>query len=447
MSMSRRSLLASIAATLASPARGQARGASVIVIGAGLAGLTAARDLQAAGARVTVVEGRDRIGGRIWTSRLWPDLPMDLGASWIHGTDGNPLTDLADAAGAARLETSYDAAMSLDTAGAETDLSDASEAAEDLIAAARKRAERAETDLSLGAAIAQAKPWKSADEGSRRLMRHVLNGSIEAEYGGALDEVSAWHFDDVAEFDGEDALFPGGFDQIVQHLARGLDIRTGAVVESLSQAGAGVKVTLRGGEVLGADQAVVTVPLGVLKAGDITFDPPLAPRRQAAIETIGMGLLNKCWLRFEQIAWPDDVDWIEWVGPQVGHWAQWVSLARTAGQPVLLAFHAGQHAREKETLSDAAMAAEAHESLKAMFGTGFPAPVAVQVTRWSQDPFSKGAYSFNATGSGPKVRKALAGADWAGRLVFAGEACEARHFGTAHGAVLSGRAAARVITG
>lgn len=74
----------------------------VLVVGAGIAGLAAAQRLLQAGAQVTVLEARDRIGGRIWTSQQWPDAPMDLGASWIHGTEGNPLTDLARQAGAKR---------------------------------------------------------------------------------------------------------------------------------------------------------------------------------------------------------------------------------------------------------------------------------------------------------------------------------------------------------
>ena len=92
--MTRRNLLASIAALAATPAR--ASSSSVLFIGTGLAGLSAARDLQSAGAKVTVLEARDRIGGRIWTSRVWADMPMDMGASWIHGVTGNPLTDLAN---------------------------------------------------------------------------------------------------------------------------------------------------------------------------------------------------------------------------------------------------------------------------------------------------------------------------------------------------------------
>jgi monoamine oxidase len=443
--MTRRNLLASIAALAAIPAR--ASTSSVLVIGAGLAGLSAARDLQSAGAKVTVLEARDRIGGRIRTSRVWADMPMDMGASWIHGVTGNPLTDLADQAGAVRRPTSYDSAMALDGQGREADFAPAYALAEQTIRAARAKAETRDSDQSLKAAILATPSWAEADDPTRRLIRQVVNGSVEAEYGGAWDEVSAWYFDEAAEFGGGDMLFPKGFDQITDHLAAGLTIRTGAVVASVVQTGDSVQVTLTDGEVLQADDVVVTVPLGVLKSGDIAFEPPLAPARRAAIETLGMGLLNKCWLRFDRIAWPADVDWIEWLGPKDGIWSQWVSLAQATGAPVLLAFHAGDQARQMERLSDAEMIAEAHAALKTMFGSDFPAPTAAQTTRWGQDQFTHGAYSFNATGTTPDTRTALAGPDWEGRLIFAGEACEPDYWGTAHGALLSGRTAAAQITG
>ena len=78
----------------------------IVVIGAGLAGLAAARELQKRGHEVVIVEARDRIGGRIWTSTQWPDMPLDFGATWIHGVSGNPLTDLAEEIQASRLVTS-----------------------------------------------------------------------------------------------------------------------------------------------------------------------------------------------------------------------------------------------------------------------------------------------------------------------------------------------------
>ena len=206
-------------------------------------------------------------------------------------------------------------------------------------------------------------------------------------------------------------------------------------------------VSVKGGDLMITDHALVTVPLGVLKAGGITFGGELSAKRQAAIDGLGMGLLNKCWLRFDRIAWPDDVDWIEWAGPTPGAWSQWVSLARVAKAPVLLAFHGGDAGRALEQLSDAEIMGQAHEALKSMFGADFPAPIAAQISRWSVDPFAQGAYSFLAPGTSPKTRKALAGADWDGRLLFAGEATEPDYPSTAHGAVLSGRRAAAAIIG
>ena len=443
--ISRRAGLAALAAGLLPLGAKAASQRKVIVIGAGLAGLAAARVLQDAGVETRILEARDRIGGRTWTSHLWPDMPMDLGASWIHGVKGNPLTALADAAGAIRLPTSYDAAMALNAEGQELDLSDATAATEALIAAARDAVDDLDDDTSLMAAVTAHPGWTEADAATRRLIRQVVNSTVEHEYGGAWSEVSAWYFDEGSDFGGTDAIFADGYGKVVDHLAEGLDIRLGHAVTGLAPTAKGVTVSLANGETLLADQVVVTIPLGALRAGHIAFAEPLSAPRQAAIDMLRMGLLNKCVLRFDRISWPDDVDWIQWVGPQDGHFAEWVSLAKPARQPVLMAFHAGDQARAREDLSDAEMQADAHSALKSMFGSAFPTPIAAQITRWAQDPFTLGSYSFNAVGVTPKTRKALAGEDWDARLLFAGEATSTDYFGTAHGAVLSGRAAAKRI--
>lgn len=447
MVLTRRSLLAGLSALLSTPSIGQAKGKSVIVVGAGLAGLCAARDLAEAGAKVIVVEARDRIGGRIWTSRQWPDLPTDMGASWIHGLDGNPMTDLAREAGAETIETSFDAAMALDAAGQETDLTDAYDLTEELLETARRQAEKADTDIPLAAALQAIKGWTSTNPETRARIAHVLNGLVTTEHGSDPVETSTWYYDGGEAFDGEDAIFPEGYDQIITHLAKGLNIQTNSPVVAIAPAGSGVAVSVKGGDLMLADHVLVTVPLGVLKAGGIRFGEPLSAKRQAAIDALGMGLLSKCWLRFDRIAWPDDVDWIEWTGPSPGAWSQWVSLARVAKAPVLLAFHGGDAARALERLSDIEIMAQAHAALKSMFGADFPAPVAAQISRWGDDPFAMGAYSFLAPGTSPKTRRALAGADWQGRLHFAGEACDPTYGSTAHAAVLSGRAAAAALMG
>lgn len=443
--VTRRTTLAALASGIVVNRARAERAGKVIVVGAGLAGLATAGALEEAGVETMVLEARDRVGGRIWTSRLWPDLPMDLGASWIHGPIRNPISRLADAAGARRVTTSYDAAITLDRDGARIDAAAATEMADALVEAAREATYDFDADLSLEQAVTTHPGWAAADPATRRVVRHMVNTWIEHEYSGSWSELSAWYFDQSEDFDGEDQIFPGGYDQITSYLALGLDIRTGQSVTALAPDGAGIVVTLADGTQLQADHAVLTVPLGVLRKGRIAFAEPLEIARQTAIDGLRMGLLNKCCLRFDRISWPDDVDWIDWIGPQDGHFAQWISLSKPMGAPALVAFHAGDQAHEREALSDAGMQSEAHAALKAMFGTSFPAPIASQTTRWGQDPFSFGSYSFNAVGVTPDTRSALAGADWDGRLIFAGEATSSDHPSTAHGAVMSGRAAVRLI--
>lgn len=442
MTATRRHVVVGLAAAslgaLAAPRRptGQAR-QRIVVIGAGLAGLSAARLLHDAGQDVTVIEARDRIGGRIVTSRAWAGLPMDLGASWIHGTRGNPLTDLARAAGAQTVATRYDAALLLGPEGDEIDPD--LRPAERLLRRALADAERQSRDVSVLQAVEAAPEWRAADAGSRRLVQYLINATLEQEYGGPARLLSAWHGQDAAEFGGADVIFPGGFDQIPAHLARGLSIRLGARVTEIAPG----RVRLSDGTQIAADRVICTLPLGVLQSGRVRFAQSLARARQSAIDGLRMGLLNKCWLRFDRIHWPDDVDWIGWLGPRPGYWGEWVSLARTFRAPVLLGFNAADQASEIERLDDRATLAAAQDALRAMFGTGFPAPVAAQITRWGQDPFALGSYSFNAVGTGPATRRALAGGDWDGQIWFAGEAASAEYLGTAHGAVLSGRAAAQ----
>lgn len=417
----------------------------VIVIGAGLAGLAAARELAAAGHAVLVLEARDRIGGRVWTRHLWPDLPLDWGASWIHGVQGNPLSVLADHIGARRMITRYDRSTAFGAQGGV--LPGPQQARLDSVRRqvreAIHRAAEQDPDVSLRAAVSPlAARLPDAGE-DRRYLEFVLSSDYEKEYAGSAHRLSAqWH-DATREFGGDDALFAAGFEGIVHHLAQGLRVELSQPVTQVQWGAREVTViTSRARHV--ADQVVVTIPLGVLQSGRVEFLPRLPDDKRAAIAQLGMGLLNKCYLRFERCFWPEDADWLEYVSAEPGLWTQWVSFQRAAGKPVLMAFLAADRARAMESWSDQAVVDSAMAALRRMLGSRVESPTGFQITRWASDPFAAGSYSFNAVGSLPSQRDDLArGVN--GRLFFAGEAAHARHFGTAHGAYLSGVQVARAM--
>jgi monoamine oxidase len=409
-----------------------------------MAGLGAARVLQDAGARVTVIEARDRIGGRTHTSHLWPDLPVDMGASWIHGTKGNPVTALARGCGLKLSATDYKRSVTYDEAGRQFPFIKPAKQTLALVEKARKRVDDADADISLQAAIEASKDWLRLSPHDRRVARLAINTRIEHEYSGDWSCLSAWHFDQGVDFPGDEAVVTPGFGPILAYLAQGLDLRLGAPVAAVAPSTGGVEVTTTQGTHR-ANHAIVTLPLGVLQSGGIRFAEPLARKRQRAINGLGMGLLNKCALRFDRAFWPADMDWIDFLGPVETLWADWTNYLPATGQPLIVGFNAARMAEEVELLDDRDTTASAVAALRAMFGSAVPDPLGAQISRWRQDPFALGAYSFKAVGTSRKDRKALFGADWEGRLSFAGEATSADQPSTVHGALMTGRAAATAL--
>lgn len=409
------------------------------MIGAGMAGLAAAGRLQDAGAEVTIYEARDRIGGRVWTDWSW-GLPLDMGASWIHGLDGNPMTALAAAAGAALHPTDYESAAAFG-AGRERPYP-----AEpwDILEAAQGWAWEQPEDMSLMAAVQALPEWRALSGDAQADLRSAVHRMVEHEYAADWGALSARSFDEAEVFDGGDALFPGGYDQLARHAARGLTIRLQARVTRIEAMAQGVRLSFADGASVAADAVVCTLPLGVLQSGDVVFAPALEDARAEAMASLGMGLLNKCWLRFDASPPVPAADWILNLGPPADLWPEWVNPQDGA---TLLAFNAGLRADEIEALDDAATIATATEALRGMFGSAFPRPVAGKVTRWRSDPLALGSYSFHAVGSGADTRAALAGADWDGRITFAGEATSSDHPSTVHGAWLSGLRAADDLLG
>ncbi len=418
-------------------------GLTVVVVGAGVAGLAAARDLHRAGAEVVVLEARDRIGGRT-TTLVREGFALDLGASWIHGVDGNPVAELVDEAGLGLIETDVASSIGFDAATASGLVDDAALArAGARLDAAVEAGYDADVDQPLRLVVDDAMRGASAAEA--RLIRYLAASAIENEYAGSIDQLSSYWFDEADTFGGGDAMIDGGYGQVPDLLAEGLDVRLGAAVNAVRWNDDGVSVQTGTGEIA-ADAVIVTVPLGVLQEGAIVVEPPLPASHQAAIDALGMGVLNKVFLQFDEVFWDDSVDWIGIVPPDgADPWVDWVTVGRAEGVPVLLGFAAGDLGRRVDVMTDEQAVASALRTLRSAY-PGAPDPVDVLVTRWGADEFARGSYSFAAVGSDPAMRDDLA-APVGGRLHLAGEATSREHPSTVHGALLSGRRAAENVLG
>ena len=438
------------AAALAAPALlrqpAGAAGKRVIVVGAGIAGIAAATDLQAAGVDVVVLEARNRIGGRIWTDRRW-GFPLDLGASWIHGSaPANPIWRLRNQLGLRTVPTDWDDLVVYDVDGKQISASQSATDAARYRSAyrkARRWGNRQEQDTSLQDGIDFAVRARTMSPYDQRALDFRLNFEVEQDYGGDATSLSNWWFDQDSWLGGrQDSYMVDGYGELIDTLADGLDIRLSTVVSAVTFGSFGVRVTTSNG-VEQAAYAVITVPLGVLKANRISFSPALSRAKRTAISRLGVGTLNKLYLGFATRFW-DDTQAIGYQSVNRGEWSLWMDLEQILGEPVLLAFNAATYGKEVEDLSDQETLDASMKVLRTIYGQSIPDPQAALITRWNQETFSLGSYSHipvGATGRDYRVLSAPSG----GRLFWAGEATNKKYPQTVAGAYLSGQRAAQQI--
>jgi len=437
----------------------------VAIIGAGVAGLQAARRLVRAGARIVVLEARERVGGRIDT-RAEPDwpVPIDLGAEFVHGR--SPI--LIDGLHAAGVKVATQRpAHHLARQGR-------------LLPAGRlwKRALTLASEISLTpgsfdmtVATTLGRPaWsRSGGDTERLLARNYLEGFNAADLRRASVRALLQQQRAAEAIAGDTLGRPvGGYRALPLHLARLVTngagkssegqpvLRLGTIVERISWRPGRVVMDVRATDgvrlsKISAAIAIVTIPLGVLQAatgsaGAIRFQPRLPADVRAAIGALAMGNVTKVVLRFNRPPWPTHrTPTLGFLHIPGGTFPTLWTLAE-GPRPVVVAWAAGPRADRLRVQDTARLRRAAVTTLAGALGRAVgdlePFVDGATVAVWGDDPFSRGAYSWvpvGATHAAATLARPIAGT-----LIFAGEATETTgHSGTVHGALLTGERAAR----
>lgn len=429
----------------------------VIIVGAGMAGLTAANALRHAGVECVVLEARDRIGGRLWTRDLG-GLPVDLGASWIHSPDGNPMSDFADAAGVSR--TPVDPISNLlsihaydETSGAlltpETALAFASYAGFEQSAALWLQQLGSDASVKDGIEaylrVAGA-PMLPAQRAHAQHVTRFVHETFEAADWADISLNYLVNSPAISYGGSEFGDFPdGGYVKLSEAMAGASDVRLSHEVMRIEHRMDGVTIhATHEGETLRFEgsHVLVTVPLGVLKAGGLEFDPPLPARKLDAIARLGLGHFEKIALRFERAFWEDGAlprshFYFFSADPQQPmELPFFIDLQKSHGQPVLIGLTSGGYAEHFAQLDDETLRTRMIEILRKAYGNDVPEPTQILRTRWAHDAHARGSYSYIAVGSSPDDMDALA-EPASDTLLFAGEASYKERYGYADGALSS----------
>ena len=432
--LNRRFFLGGAAAVLASarPAAAQSGDVDVVIVGAGAAGIAAARRLMAAGRRVAVLEASNRVGGRCFTDTRTFGVPYDRGAQWLHSPDINPVARLAKAAGMEVYPAPAGQKLRIGRRNArEGEL-------EDFLAAlvrtnaAIGTAARGPRDLS----CAQALPVKELGE-LRPTIEFVLG-----PFGCARDlsELSTQDFAKSIERT-VDAYCRQGVGALVAKLGAELPIRLETPVKRINSWGAGASVETNKGWIKGR-AVIVTASTGVLTAGKIAFDPALPKRTSDAVAKLPLGSYDHVCLELDREALgleQDDLVFEKASGSRTA-----ALRASIAGSTLCSVELAGKFGRGLASQGEGAMLAFAQDWLADLFGSDIRKSIRrSHATNWAKDPWIMGAFA-SASPGGQSSRRILM-EPVRGRIFFAGEAVHESAWGTVGGAWESGERAADAV--
>ena len=396
----------------------------IVIIGSGAAGIAAARQLSDADVACLVVEARPRLGGRAWTNTTDPTTPIDLGCGWLHSADRNPWREIAQAQGRTidktpppwmRRSTPIGFPVSEQTAFFE---------------AVGKFHERLDS-LAQGADDAPAAKFLEP-----HCRWNALINAVSTYVSGAeLDRLSARDFNRYDD-SGVNWRVIDGYGTVIAAHSDGLPMVLGCPVRRIDHSGPRLRVETELGAIT-ADAAIITVPSGVIAEETLRFTPAL-PEKTEAAAGLPLGLADKMFLSLSDA---DEFEKESRLFGRTDRSGTGVYHFRPFGRPQIEAYFGGRLAAELEAGGDAAFQDFAVAELVGLLGSNFGRRVSlIGLHRWGIDPFSRGSYSYALPGKADCRARLAAPVDE--RLFFAGEACSPSEYSTAHGAYLTGVAAA-----
>jgi monoamine oxidase len=397
----------------------------VIVVGAGVSGLAAAQALKQAGKRIVVLEARDRIGGRIFTRRDIAEIPVELGGELVSGTQaatwplirehGIRTVELAPANASERLRLDF---SKLPKPHAHEDVAE-------YLARINMGGKHMPPYLQF---------LSMDDEPFRRM---------EARFFFAYYS----HQSASGELYGEhDFRVPDGYDQVPHVLAKGVPLRLKAVVQEIEWSETQAKVLFLHNHKIEAVQAktvLLTLPIGILRHGDVHFSPALPPSKIAAIQNFSTVDVAKMIYTFDHPVLPDDIDQLHDFKSNPPMWWRGSAGHNDYDGDVIVAWTAGDNARTLLEQDYETALFTGLQSLRKLLDNDDLMPTKAIMHNWAGDPYTRGAYSFSLTGS--DEAHDILGRPVGNTLFWAGEATNAKHQSTVHGAYESGLRAAEQI--
>lgn len=422
----------------------------IIIIGAGITGIACAKELQENGQKVILLEARSRIGGRIDSRKLDSDF-FDLGASWIHGIEDNPIWKITQEN---HIETSvfnYNESRYFHKNGQLFSDKQSQvfefyiKEVESLLSQAQKKsALEAIQDIIFSLNyVGDAFVESDLKELLFKFFKRVANDPFATN----IDLLSANYQNYEGYFQGDEVIFPHGYYQVIEATSKNINIKLNITVKKIICENDHVKIIDDNNIVHLGSRVVVTVPLGVLKKNLIEFCPSLPADYTNSIQKIGFGSFNKVFFELEQPlpfrskAAIENISDFYWNDIDCFNI---LDLSSIYHKPIYLMLFGGEKSEFIDSSTDSEVSAFILSSLEQQFNGIDKKPKKLIITRWGADPYSYGSFSFPSLNHTDAIVKVL-NEPIRKRIFFAGEHCSSKYVGTVHGGYLSGYETAKRI--